>query len=98
MALIPLIGLSYRSTSNNPAEGFYGNAAASVLATLHRADDLRRRHRTASRRRDLRPQGVRSGPDPDRHFRRADAAWHPRSHAKESRGLAQLSDLGPYPV
>src|ERR1700722_387104 len=78
----------------NLPEGSHGNVDASVLATLHHSHDLQRRHGIASRYRDRRSQGARSGCDPDRHFRRPHATRHSRSHAKEPRGSAQLSDLG----
>src|ERR1019366_3591955 len=78
----------------NLPEGSHGNVDASVLATLHRSYDLQRRHGITSRYRNRRSQGVRSGCDPDRYFRRPDAARHSRSHAKEPRRSAELPHLG----
>ncbi len=46
---------------------------------------------------DHNPKIVGNRADPDRDLRRAHAARHSRSPAKEPRGSAQLSDLGAYP-
>src|SRR3981081_3643382 len=100
-SIVLIVGLGcgrIRIIRQNLPEGAHGTAAASVLATLHRSYNLRRRHGVAACPRHLRSQGARSGPGPDPGFRRPYAARHSRSHAKEPRGFAKLSDLRAYPV
>src|SRR4030081_3468737 len=96
-SIVPTFGLGcgrQEITWQNLPEGSHGTADASVLATLHRSYDLRRRHGIADRPRDRGSQGVRSGLDTDPDLRRPDNSWHSRPAAAKSRGAAQLSDLG----